>query len=82
MGDRQGTDSGHMSPLGINPQHDAGKFGNFPLARYWAAHSWKWHMFSVRDACRNHSEMDIQDTMETGNQAELNGLVDVQSSNR
>ena len=51
-------------PMGINPQHDAGKFGNLLLARYWAAHSWKWHMCSVRDACRNRSEMDTQDTVE------------------
>ena len=50
-------------PMGINPQHDAGKSGNLLLIRYWAAHCWKWHMYSVRDACRNHSEMDTWDTV-------------------
>ena len=52
-------------PMGIISQHNAGKFGNLLLALYWAAHSWKWHMCSVRDACRNRSEMDTQDTVET-----------------
>ena len=53
-------------PMGINPQHDAGKFGNLLLVRYWAAHCWKkWHMCSVWDVCRNRPEMDNEIQSET-----------------